>query len=116
MELYWYERLMVTGEFDNAAKKQLKKINSGRFVSGIYLVMLADDAVLEIQPSQYLTQKFYRHQKRYVIGAALSNELACELAARIAASSYYGGGDGDLKRIFGLNFISRPDTDNILAV
>lgn len=118
MKLYWYERLMVLGEFDDSAKKQLRKINAGKLVSGVYLLMLpdADDIMLEIQPSQFLTQKFYRDNERYVIGAALSSELACELAARIVYSSYLYGCGGDLRKIFDTKFICRPDMDSILAV
>lgn len=118
MELYWYEKLIVSGEFDASHKKMLKKINAGKLVSGIYLVMLSDrkDVTLEIQPSQYLTQSYYKSKKGYVIGAAASNELASELAARIAATVYLSDADSDFDGFFRHDFLKKPDTDNLVYI
>ena len=118
MELYWYEKLMVSGEFEALHKKMLKKINAGKQVSGIYLVMLSgrDDATLEIQPSQHMNYDYYKSEKGYVVGAAISNELATELAARIAATVYLSGSAGDFKDFFEKNFLKKPDTDGLVYV
>lgn len=118
MELYWYEKLMVSGEFDASHKRMLKKINAGKQVSGIYLVLLSDrdDAALEIQPSQHMNYDYYKSEKGYVVGAATSNEFATELAARIVATVYLSSSAGDFEEFFEKNFLKKPDTDSLVYV
>lgn len=118
MELYWYEKLMVSGEFDASHKKMLKKINAGKHVSDIYLVMLSkrDDAALEILPSQHMNYDYLRNEKGYVVGVATSNELAAELAARIAATVYLSDSVGDFEDFFEKKFLKKPDTEGLVYV
>ncbi len=118
MEFYWYEKLMVCGEFDASHKKMLRKINAGKQVSDIYLVLLSDrdDAVLEIRPSQHLNYKYNKNEKGYVVGAAVNNELATELAARIAATVYISGDSGEFTSYFEKHFLSRPNIDDLVYV
>lgn len=118
MELYWYEKLMVCGEFDASHKKMLRKINAGKQVSDIYLVMLSDrdDATLEIQPSRHMNYDYYKSEKGYVVGIATSNELATQLAARIVATVYLSDSDGAFEDFFEESFLKKPDTDGLVYV
>ncbi len=118
MKLYWYEKLMVIGEFDASHKKQLKRINAGKFVSDIYLIMLSnrEDAALEILLSQHINNNYYNQEKGYVIGAALSHELADELAARIAATVYLRGDTAEFADFFTEDFLKKPDVDSLICV
>lgn len=118
MQLYWYERLMVSGDFNTSYKKLLKKINAGERVSGIYLIMLSDrdDVILEIQPSYHISCDYYKREKGFVVGAAADNELAAELAARVAATVYMSGDIDNFKDFFRNGFLKRPDTDGFIYI
>ncbi|MBQ9886075.1 MAG: hypothetical protein IJM37_04345 [Lachnospiraceae bacterium] len=118
MKFYWYKDFLVTEEFKSSDRKNLRKINAGKKIEGMYLVMLSqsDDTLFEIVPSSQMTQSFYNDKTGYVVGAALSKESAELLASRIAATYYADYRDGNIKDFYKGGFMEKPNLFNVRAV
>lgn len=97
--LRWLDDLYVTPAMEAKKSKIQWKINHGAGVLGAYLLVIPLESVnqLEIIPSGFLKQRYYRRKKMVIIGMTESMEEAYELVRGFLEETYAARGDGKIR-------------------